>query len=220
MSSLKMTGGAPTAAAPSGTDAAPISIVDRAAMSVADSAAAKSDADVTAGSTSPGYGDGALQVEAHIRAVPDPEIPVISIDDLGIVREVVVDSSERAVQVTITPTYSGCPAMRAIELAIVDAAARDGFAAYVDTQLTPAWTTDWISESGRNALRRFGIAPPDPSAHATGGAVSLTLQRRSVACPVCGSTDTEELSRFGATACKALRRCLTCREPFEEFKPL
>nr|WP_246104614.1 1,2-phenylacetyl-CoA epoxidase subunit PaaD [Rudaeicoccus suwonensis] len=168
-----------------------------------------------------------IRVEAHIRAVPDPEIPVISIDDLGIVRDVVVNSADSSVWVTITPTYSGCPAMRAIERAIVDAAARDGFAAYVDTRLSPAWTTDWISESGRNALREFGIAPPDASAHMTGsgahaagGAVSLTLQRRSVACPVCGSTDTEELSRFGATACKALRRCLTCREPFEEFKPL
>ena len=158
-------------------------------------------------------------VADRIRAVPDPEIPVLSIDDLGIVRDLRVDDKARRVHVVITPTYSGCPAMRAIEQSIEHAAQSAGFTVEVETRLSPAWTTDWMSESGKAALQRFGIAPPSTT-RTTGGPVSVAVQRRRVACPVCGSEDTEELSRFGATACKALRRCRSCREPFEEFKTL
>ena len=158
-------------------------------------------------------------LEQAIRDLPDPEIPVITIDDLGIVRDVVLDG-DRAV-VTITPTYSGCPAMRAIADAIEVTARRHGVQAEVVTQLSPAWTTDWMSESGKDSLRRFGIAPPTGTGPVRpAGPVVVDLSVRQVRCPQCGSTDTEETSRFGATACKALRRCLACREPFEEFKPI
>ena len=154
-------------------------------------------------------------VRRAIADVPDPEVPVVSIEDLGILREIVVDEQASHVQVTITPTYSGCPAMEVIETGIRHAAAKAGFTCDIRTVLSPAWTTDWMSERGRDRLREFGIAPPAP---AHDRAVTLTLHRRLVACPQCGSTDTEELARFGSTACKALRRCLTCREPFDEFK--
>ncbi|WP_342779947.1 1,2-phenylacetyl-CoA epoxidase subunit PaaD [Leekyejoonella antrihumi] len=158
-------------------------------------------------------------VVERIRAVPDPEIPVLSIDDLGIVRGLVVDEAQRRVHVTITPTYSGCPAMKSIEQGIQHAARQAGYTAEVETRLTPAWTTDWMSESGKLALERFGIAPPSTTSSPS-GPVAVSLGRRVVTCPVCGSSDTEELSHFGATACKALRRCRSCREPFEEFKSL
>lgn len=167
-------------------------------------------------------GDRAEQsLEQAIRAIPDPEIPVITIDDLGIVRELSVEG-DRAV-VTITPTYSGCPAMRAIADAIEVTARRHGVRAEVVTRLAPAWTTDWMSESGKESLRRFGIAPPTGTAAHSGrpaGPVPVDLSVRQVRCPHCGSDRTEETSRFGSTACKALRRCLSCREPFEEFKPI
>jgi ring-1,2-phenylacetyl-CoA epoxidase subunit PaaD len=154
-------------------------------------------------------------VRRAIADVPDPEVPVVSIEDLGILREVAVDEEARHARVTITPTYSGCPAMEVIETGIRHAAGKAGYTCDVRTVLSPAWTTDWMSERGRERLREFGIAPPVPP---DARAVTLTLQRRLVACPQCGSTDTEELARFGSTACKALRRCLTCREPFDEFK--
>jgi len=133
-----------------------------------------------------------------------------------------VDHGDRAVvRVTITPTYSGCPAMRAIADAIEVTVRRRGHTANVVTRLSPAWTTDWMSEGGKESLRRFGIAPPTGRA-AVGheGPVAIDLRVRSVTCPQCGSDQTEELARFGATACKALRRCLMCREPFEEFKAI
>jgi ring-1,2-phenylacetyl-CoA epoxidase subunit PaaD len=162
-----------------------------------------------------------VSVESAVRAVPDPEIPVITIDDLGIVRGVEVDESARRVVVLITPTYSGCPAMEAIADHIGSVAASMGYAAHVDTVLSPPWTTDWISERGRTALREFGIAPPQAvRAGSAGGPVAVGLSVRQVACPRCGSVDTEEVARFGSTACKALRRCRSCREPFDEFKPL
>jgi ring-1,2-phenylacetyl-CoA epoxidase subunit PaaD len=149
---------------------------------------------------------------------------VLTIEDLGILREVRVDEAARHVVVTITPTYSGCPAMDAIGARIRHEAAKAGYGCDVRTRLSPAWTTDWMSERGRERLREFGIAPPQPvrgaGAPSTGGPVALTLQRRQVSCPLCGSTETEELARFGSTACKALRRCLACREPFDEFKSL
>ncbi|MDF8265325.1 1,2-phenylacetyl-CoA epoxidase subunit PaaD [Luteipulveratus flavus] len=158
-------------------------------------------------------------VVAAVRAVPDPEVPVISIEDLGILRSVEVDGE--VVRVVITPTYSGCPAMRAIEDGIGAVVAAHGLRAEVDVRLAPAWTTDWMSERGRDALARFGIAPPQPGAGvAAAGPVSLDLSVRRVACPLCGSEHTEQISRFGSTSCKALRRCLDCHEPFEEFKAI
>ena len=161
-----------------------------------------------------------------IADVPDPEVPVVTIEDLGILRDLSIAEEQRQVRVTITPTYSGCPAMDAIATRIVHEAGKAGYACDVVSQLSPAWTTDWMTERGRERLREFGIAPPSGSAQAATvgsddpGPVVLTLQRRQASCPRCGSSDTEELSRFGSTACKALRRCLSCREPFDEFKVL
>lgn len=155
-------------------------------------------------------------LERAIRTIPDPEIPVISIDDLGIVRGIEIEGD--LVRVLITPTYSGCPAVQAITDQIDWTVRQHGLVPQVRTVLSPAWTTDWMSETGRESLRRFGIAPPTGTRAA--GAVGVTLTLRQVACPSCGSDDTEELSRFGSTACKALRRCRSCREPFEEFKAI
>jgi ring-1,2-phenylacetyl-CoA epoxidase subunit PaaD len=160
-------------------------------------------------------------VAQAISRIPDPEVPVISISDLGILRAVDVDEQAHTVTVTITPTYSGCPAMEAIASRIVFEAGRQGYAADVRTQLSPAWTTDWMSDDGRAALSRFGIAPPGPAP--TGepaGPVAVTLTRHVVTCPLCGSTDTTEIAHFGSTACKALRRCNACLEPFDEFKAI
>lgn len=158
------------------------------------------------------------RVEREVRSVPDPEIPVITIDDLGVIRG--VERAGDGLRVTITPTYSGCPAMKAMEDAVVAVGRRAGVPVEVVTRLAPAWTTDWMSEQGRESLRRFGIAPPTGERAHAAGPVGLTLQRRLVACPHCGSQDTEEIARFGSTACKALRRCLSCREPFDEFKTI
>ncbi|HLG84763.1 MAG TPA: 1,2-phenylacetyl-CoA epoxidase subunit PaaD [Bradyrhizobium sp.] len=149
---------------------------------------------------------------AAAASVVDPEIPVLSIADLGVLREVSV--SDGHVDVAITPTYSGCPAMNMIALEIELALAREGFPnAKVRTVLSPAWTTDWMSEEGRRKLRDYGIAPPAPrsSRRALFGV-------QQVKCPQCGSTDTELLSEFGSTSCKALWRCKSCREPFDYFK--
>ncbi|GGM81078.1 phenylacetate-CoA oxygenase subunit PaaJ [Terrabacter tumescens] len=160
-------------------------------------------------------------VAQAISRIPDPEVPVISIADLGILRAVDVDEQAHTVTVTVTPTYSGCPAMEAIASRIVFEADRQGYAADVRTQLSPAWTTDWMSDEGRAALSRFGIAPPGPAP--TGepsGPVAVTLTRHVVTCPLCGSTDTTEIAHFGSTACKALRRCNACLEPFDEFKAI
>ena len=159
-------------------------------------------------------------VAQAISDIPDPEVPVITIQDLGILRHLEVDEARHHVAVTITPTYFGCPAMEAIERTIRHEAGRAGYTCEVRTRLSPAWTTDWMSERGRERLREFGIAPPGLALTAGAGAVALTLQRRLVACPQCGSTDTEEIARFGSTACKALRRCRSCRELLDEFKAL
>lgn len=154
-------------------------------------------------------------VRAVVGAVADPEIPVISIEDLGILREVSVDDTGH-VDVTITPTYSGCPAMEAIQADVRAALATAGFDdVTVRLVLSPAWTTDWITDQGRRRLEEYGVAPP--ASRARDGAVPLTL---SVRCPQCGSPDTRELSRFGSTACKALWVCSSCREPFDHFKSL
>ncbi|WP_374971430.1 1,2-phenylacetyl-CoA epoxidase subunit PaaD [Terrabacter sp. BE26] len=159
-----------------------------------------------------------------ISSIPDPEVPVVTIADLGILRTVDVDEQARTVAVTITPTYSGCPAMEAIASRIVFEAGRQGYAADVRTQLSPAWTTDWMSDEGREALRRFGIAPPGAvgpeGSPGVRGPVPVGISRHVVACPHCGSSDTTEISHFGSTACKALRRCNACLEPFDEFKAI
>lgn len=156
-------------------------------------------------------------VRRAVATVPDPEIPVLSIADLGILRDVVMEDGE--VVVCITPTYSGCPAMHVIQEEIVAAVDRAGLGPVtVRTVLSPAWSTDWITAHGREQLRAYGIAPPAPVA-ATGGAAPLPFFRSTpVACPRCGSTDTRELAAFGSTACKALWRCERCREPFDYFK--
>jgi ring-1,2-phenylacetyl-CoA epoxidase subunit PaaD len=169
---------------------------------------------------------------AVVSNVVDPELRVVSIVELGIVRDVQVDS-QRRVRITITPTYAGCPAMDTIRRDIRSELAAAGFPdVAVDTALAPAWTTDWISESGRSKLAAAQIAPPGPAVQIRfpgrapwvgrpdGGVnrpVRLTL---SVRCPRCGSPDTEELSRFGSTACKAIWRCRGCAEPFEQIKAL
>ncbi len=153
---------------------------------------------------------------AHAAAagVPDPEIPVLSIADLGVLRDVEVGDAG-AVTVTITPTYSGCPAMEVIRRDIENALSDIGFSdVTVRTVLSPAWTTDWMTEAGRAALASYGIAPPSPRAV---GPVALAL---SVRCPQCGSPETRELSHFGSTACKSLWVCTACREPFDHFKAI
>jgi ring-1,2-phenylacetyl-CoA epoxidase subunit PaaD len=148
--------------------------------------------------------------------VADPEIPVISVTELGIVREVRV--GEDKVEVVVTPTYCGCPATEVIEQSIVAALRAAGAAEVrVETRLAPAWTTDWIAAEARDQLRRYGIAPPGASAGAEERPLAFVPR---VDCPLCGSGDTQRLSQFGATACKALYRCHDCREPFEYFKPL
>ena len=145
-------------------------------------------------------------------SVTDPEIPVLTIDDLGVLREVEV-SGDR-VEVAVTPTYSGCPAMNMIALDIELALERAGFReVHVRTVLSPAWTTDWMSEEGRRKLKAYGIAPPLPAS--TRRALFGVDQ---VSCPQCGSAETELLSEFGSTSCKALWRCKACREPFDYFK--
>ena len=159
----------------------------------------------------------AASVRAAVAAVADPEIPVVTIDDLGILRDVAVTDDGR-IEVTITPTYSGCPAVDTIRAEVQRVLAEHGFAdAAVRTVLAPAWTTDWISDEGRRKLADFGIAPPGRRCAAGAGAVTPV---ELVRCPQCGSADTRLLSRFGSTACKALRVCNRCREPFDHFKPL
>lgn len=151
-------------------------------------------------------------------AVPDPEIPVVTLDDLGIVRGLAL-APDGTVEVTLTPTYTGCPATEVIA-ADVEQALRSAGAerVVVRTVLAPAWTTDWITEAGRGKLRDFGIAPPDGTRPALpAGRVPLTLAAR---CPRCGSLRTREISRFGSTPCKALWSCRDCGEPFDSFKAL
>lgn len=150
-----------------------------------------------------------------LRTVMDPEVPVLSIVDLGIVRGAEVSGD--AVRVDITPTYSGCPAMQVIEEEVVAALQAAGWRdVTVRTVFQPAWTTDWISEAGRTRLREYGIAPPGSAATL----VQLGRGAPRVTCPYCGSRDTELKSAFGSTACKALHTCHSCRQPFEHFKPL
>jgi ring-1,2-phenylacetyl-CoA epoxidase subunit PaaD len=155
---------------------------------------------------------------AVLDSVLDPEVPVLSVVELGIVREIAIDAATGGMRVVVTPTYSGCPATEVIARAIGDALVAAG-ATTVDvrTQLEPAWTTDWLAPAAAEKLRAYGIAPPGERAD---GASVIRFVPRRPPCPRCGSRATEQLSRFGATACKALWRCTDCREPFEHFKPI
>jgi ring-1,2-phenylacetyl-CoA epoxidase subunit PaaD len=154
-------------------------------------------------------------------ATPDPEIPTLTIEDLGILRSVNYSPGEGVV-VTITPTYSGCPAMREIAADVRARLNREGFERVtVATQLAPPWSTDWITQEGHRKLAEVGISPPSP-APARNGPVPLRLGRRpaSPRCPRCGSADTRLTAQFSATACKSLHRCNACAEPFEAVKPI
>ena len=156
-----------------------------------------------------------------LHGVLDPEVPAISVTDLGIVRDVIEHGD--ALEVVVTPTYSGCPATEVIEQAIADALVAAGLGpARVTQRRAPAWTTDWITPEGREKLRAYGIAPPGSCAGeaAAANVQPIRLMARDVACPRCGSAQTERLSAFGSTACKSLYRCIACREPFEHFKPI
>ena len=150
---------------------------------------------------------------AAAAAVLDPEVPAVTVAELGILRAVDIDDQGRAVA-QVTPTYSGCPAVLAIELAIEAALRQAGFDPVIERVLAPAWTTDWITEAGREKLRAYGIAPP-----VVGSSPKRALFGEiTVACPRCASTQTSKLSEFGSTACKAQYRCNACHEPFDYFK--
>jgi ring-1,2-phenylacetyl-CoA epoxidase subunit PaaD len=162
-------------------------------------------------------------IHAAIAHLADPEIPIISLSELGILRGVRT-GADGVAQVVITPTYSGCPAMGQIEDDVKAALAEHGLTARVVTQLTPAWTTDWMSEIAREKLRAYGIAPPQCASAGNASHGTVKFSRRatrseSVPCPQCGSSNTTEVSPFGSTACKAQYRCLNCLEPFDYFKP-
>jgi len=163
------------------------------------------------------------QAWTALEVLSDPEIPVITLRELGILRD--VRETPTGLEVVITPTYSGCPAMSQIEDDVRATLAAQGLDATVVTQLAPAWSTDWITDSGKTKLREYGIAPPQachtPPA-GDGSSVLRFMPRRSpevVPCPHCGSVHTVETSHFGSTACKALYKCLDCQEPFDYFKP-
>jgi ring-1,2-phenylacetyl-CoA epoxidase subunit PaaD len=153
-------------------------------------------------------------LRAVVGSVPDPEIPVLTLSDLGIVRDVHI-TADGTVEVTLTPTYTGCPATAVIAADVETALRAAGIERFtVRTVLAPAWTTDWMSQAGRRKLTEYGIAPPGACQPKT---VGLTLAAR---CPRCGSTNTREISRFGSTPCKSLWSCLACAEPFDSFKAI
>jgi ring-1,2-phenylacetyl-CoA epoxidase subunit PaaD len=159
-----------------------------------------------------------------LESVTDPEIPVVNLREMGILRA--VRQTVSGLEVVITPTYSGCPAMSQMEDDVVNALSAAGISARVVTQLAPAWSTDWMTSEARDKLRSYGIAPPHPSGCASGAnVIQFAPQNRTaggdlpVACPQCGSDNTTQTSHFGSTACKALYRCLSCLEPFDYFKP-
>jgi ring-1,2-phenylacetyl-CoA epoxidase subunit PaaD len=158
---------------------------------------------------------------AALSAITDPEIPVVSLAELGILRDVRV-AEDGVTEVVITPTYSGCPAMGQIEDDVRQTLQAHGLQARVLTQLSPAWTTDWMSDEAKAKLRAYGIAPPVRRAQDAPQSVQLLRRRRTpdqVPCPQCGSDNTTEITAFGSTACKAQYRCLDCLEPFDYFKP-
>jgi ring-1,2-phenylacetyl-CoA epoxidase subunit PaaD len=159
---------------------------------------------------------------AVLDTVLDPEVPVVSVRDLGIVRDV-IERDDGGMTVVVTPTYSGCPATEVIEQSIVDALEAEGLGpVQVEMRRAPAWTTDWMSEKGRRQLREYGIAPPGPVVPPQSAPLRFVPRQppKALACPRCESVNTERISAFGATACKALWRCRACGEPFEHFKPI
>jgi ring-1,2-phenylacetyl-CoA epoxidase subunit PaaD len=160
-----------------------------------------------------GHSSSDARIWEAVGEVPDPEVPVLTIADLGVLRGVRHEGDE--VIVTITPTYSGCPAMDVIRHEVELTLQALHVEGRVETVLSPAWTTDWMSESGKAKLVEYGIAPP--TGRRAAGPVMVSL---AVRCPLCGSPDTVELSRFGSTSCKSLWRCNACREPFDHFKSL
>jgi ring-1,2-phenylacetyl-CoA epoxidase subunit PaaD len=163
----------------------------------------------------------AADARAVAATVTDPELPMLTLADLGVLRD--VQETDGRVVVSITPTYTGCPAMDTMRDDLAHALLAAGYQdVEIRTVLHPAWSSDWISERGRRALADAGIAPPGPAPTRAPGPVPLTIgsSRRRVACPLCGSTDTEETSRFGATSCRALWRCRACAEPFEYVKEI
>lgn len=170
----------------------------------------------------PALGSEHAAVWRALADLSDPEIPVVSLRELGILRDVRT-GADGAPEVVITPTYSGCPAMGQIEDDVRTALAEAGIEAHVVTQLAPAWTTDWMSDSAREKLKAYGIAPPQCDSHSAKGNVLMfsrqATAREAVPCPQCGSSHTTETSPFGSTACKAMYRCLDCLEPFDYFKP-
>ena len=145
-------------------------------------------------------------------AVPDPEVPCVTVADLGILREIIMDGD--VVVAKVTPTYSGCPAVQFIEDEVAKALQNAGYKARIERVITPAWTTDWITDAGREKLRAYGIAPPVRASNSKRALFGETV----VACPKCGSEQTEKLSEFGSTPCKAHYRCKDCLEPFDYFK--
>lgn len=154
--------------------------------------------------------------------VPDPELPMLTLADLGVVRGVEIDA-DGTVTAILTPTYSGCPAVAEMHAEVARRLHDAGFAhVRTRTQLDPAWSSDWITPQGRHKLADHGIAPPGDAPRRPAGPIPLTLgaTRRTVPCPHCGSPNTEELSHFGATACRSLRRCRACLEPFEHVKEI
>lgn len=160
---------------------------------------------------------------AAVAEVPDPEVPALSLCDLGVVRDITLQ--DQSLEVVLTPTYSGCPATEFIERSVLQAVQDAGLGpVHIRQQRAPAWTTDWISEAGKQKLKAYGIAPPGPVTLT--GDQPLRFVRPgdkaglAVACPKCNSPRTEQLAAFGSTACKSLYRCLACQEPFEHFKPI
>lgn len=148
-----------------------------------------------------------------LETVCDPEVPVLTILDLGVVRNVEITAAEKVI-ITITPTYTGCPAMNMIEMNIDAAMQQAGYSNIkINLVLAPAWTTDWLSEAGKQKLKAYGIAPPQTQAR-----IETLLEDVEVNCPLCDSDHTEKISDFGSTACKALYKCLDCKEPFDYFK--
>ena len=157
------------------------------------------------------------KILSQLESIPDPEVPVLTISDLGIIRNINIISAGKSVEIMITPTYSGCPAMDTISMNIRMALLRSGYKDVLITKvLSPAWTTEWMTENGRQKLKAYGIAPPgklqqnDPSV--------LFAEPTSVQCPQCNSYNTKLVSEFGSTACKALYQCNDCKEPFDHFK--
>jgi len=152
-----------------------------------------------------------------LREIPDPEVPVLTIEDLGVLRDVRINGDE--VEVVITPTYSGCPAMDTIRMQIRLALMEHGYTNNKITMLlSPAWTTEWMSESGKEKLKAYGIAPPNPKQQVCEPQEQLFAAAEAVQCPLCESWNTRRISEFGSTACKALYQCNECREPFDYFK--